>query len=75
MEKTKVDLNTIIANYIVDSSSALQTFLDNKVNKEMTMDDINQIVIILHAIDLSAKKQAEDLGNMQVKDYGGEVFE
>ena len=75
MEKTKVDLNTIIANYIVDSASALQTFLDNKLNKEMTMDDINQIVIILHAIELLAKKQAEDLGNMQVKDYGGEVFE
>lgn len=75
METTKVDLNTIIANYIVDSLSALQMFLDSKLNKEMTIDDINQIVIILHAIDLSAKKQAEDLGNMQAKDYGGEVFE
>lgn len=64
MEKTKVDLNTIIANV-----------LDSNLNKEMTKDDLNKIVVILHDIELLAKKQAEDLGNMQAKDYGGEVFE
>ncbi|MGX6971302.1 hypothetical protein [Vagococcus bubulae] len=42
---------------------------------ETTKVDLNKIVVILHAIDLSAKKPAEDLGNMQAKDYGGEVFE
>lgn len=68
MENINKDVLITEANYIEDSLSALQTFLDYKLNTEMTTDDINQIVSLVIAIKLLTKKHAERMENIQFED-------
>lgn len=68
MENINKDVLITEANYIEDSLSALQTFLDYKLNKEMTTNDINQIVSLVIAIKLLTKKHAERMENIQFED-------
>lgn len=68
MENITKDVLITEANYIEDSLSALQTFLDYKLNTEMTTDDINQIVSLVIAIKLLSKKHAERMEHIQFKD-------
>lgn len=66
--KNNFDLNITNANDIDHSLSALQTFLDYKLNKDMTTDDINQIVSLVNAIKLLTKKHAEEMESTQFED-------
>ena len=68
MENIHKDVLITEANYIEDSLSALQTFLDYKLNTEMTTDDINQIVSLVIAIKLLSKKHAERMEHIQFDD-------
>ena len=68
MENINKDVLITEANYIEDSLSALQTFLDYKLNKEMTTNDINQIVSLVIAIKLLTKKHAERMEHIQFDD-------
>ena len=68
MENINKDVLITEANYIDDSLSALQTFLDYKLDTNVTTDDINQIVSLVNAIKLLTKKHAEEMESTQFED-------